>query len=42
MSRKSNKSNVGTGFAGILAVAVGAGLGFLASKIFQSESEPRR
>jgi len=43
MSRRNNRTSSGSaGLIGLLGVAIGAGLGFLASKIFESESQPSR
>ncbi len=36
MSRKNNRSSGTAGLIGILGVAIGAGIGFLASKLLES------
>ncbi len=42
MSRKNNRTAGTAGLVGLLGIAIGAGLGYLASKVFESEPEPRQ
>ncbi len=42
MSRKNNRSAGTAGLIGVLGVAIGAGLGFLASKLLEPEPERKK